>query len=274
MPERAFFTDRRPGHIGLALFLNAGDPPLQALPDLLRAFDESEVDCVELAVPFPDSITDGPVIRRSAARALADGTDLAGVLKCLETVRGELRHTKIALLADWSHTVRPLGLAEFVARAADAAVDGLLVHGLPPRMRWTYREAAAAAGLPIVATCYPKSAPAVLAESAATASAYLYLVAHYGRTGSAPPGGFAHLGAVIEDLRDRTSAPIAVGFGVRGPREVADLARAGADAAVVGSAAVAVVERAAEDRRDVVAALAEFVATLKSINPTTQRSAK
>ncbi|HVK24120.1 MAG TPA: tryptophan synthase subunit alpha [Actinokineospora sp.] len=273
MSDGGFFGGREPGDIGLALFLNAGDPPLHVLPELLHRLDESEVDCVELAVPFPDSITDGPVIRRSADRALAAGTDLAGVLKCLESVRGELKHTKIALLADWGHTVRPLGLAEFVATASAAAVDGLLVHGLPPRMRAPYRQAAVAAGMPVVATCYPRSAPAVLAESAATASAYLYLVAHYGRTGTAPPDGFDHLGAVIDDLRARTAAPIAVGFGVRGPAEVAALAAAGADAAVVGSAAVAVVERAVENGGDAVEDLVEFVATLKSI-PTRQRSAK
>ncbi|WP_436498890.1 tryptophan synthase subunit alpha [Actinokineospora sp. HUAS TT18] len=268
MPDRAFFPGRGPADIGLALFLNAGDPPLSVLPDLLQMLDESEVDCLELAVPFPNSITDGPVIRQSADRALAEGTDLDAVLKCLDSVR--LRHTRIALLADWSHTVRPLGLQEFVATVRDAAVDGLLVHGLPPLRRAAYREATAEAGVQVVATCYPRSASAVLTESAATASAYLYLVAHYGRTGSAPAAGFTHLGAVIDDLRDRTDAPIAVGFGVRGPAEVAALAAAGADAAVVGSAAVAVVERALAERRDAVEDLAGFVATLKST--TTQRS--
>lgn len=278
MSDPGFFAGRGPGDIGLALFLNAGDPPLSALPDVLLALDESEVDCVELAVPFPDSVTDGPVIRRSARRALAAGADLAGVLRCLESVRGRLRHTRIALLADWSHTVRPLGLDGFVAAVSGAAVDGLLVHGLPPLAKPAYLAATAAAGLPVVTTCYPRSTPALRAESAATASAYLYLVAHYGRTGTGPQAGFAELSPVVADLRAGCRAPIAVGFGVRGPAEVAAVAAGGADAAIVGSTAVAIVERAVEQAaghgHDVVAELAAFATSLRPVHQPTRGSAK
>jgi tryptophan synthase alpha chain len=117
--------------------------------------------------------------------------------------------------------------------------------------------------VPVVSTCYPGSAPDVRAESARNATAYLYLVAHYGRSGTPSTDGFRLVRPMIPQLRANTTVPIAVGFGVRGRAEIEALRQAGADAAVVGSAAVARVERAAAERGDVVADLAVFVAELR-----------
>lgn len=258
-----FFAAARPDGIGLAVFLNAGDPPLSLLPDIVTALDESGVDCLELAVPFPDSVTDGPVVRRSARRALAAGTTVDDVLAVVGRVRDGLSRLRIALLADWAHTVRPTGHTEFLRRTADSGADALLVHGLPPRLRAAHHQGAHDIGVPLVTTCYPASSPATMAESAANASAYLYLVAHHGRTGTTAPGGFDHLTEALRALRTVTPAPIAVGFGVRDRADVAALGRVGADAAVVGTPAVAVVERALARGRDVAADLTAFVTDLR-----------
>ena len=102
----AFFAQRRPDRPGLALFLNAGDPPLETFRELMLMLDEARVDCLELAVPFPNSASDGPVIRASASRALEDGIDREAVLAFVQRVRPELAHLKIALLADWSHSIK------------------------------------------------------------------------------------------------------------------------------------------------------------------------
>jgi tryptophan synthase alpha chain len=253
---------------GLALFVNAGDPPLAVLADVARMLDEAGVDCLELAVPFPDSVTDGPVIRRSADRALAAGVGLDETLAFVAGVRGELRHLRIALFADWSHTVKPRSLRTVVGQVADAGADGLLVHALPPRARAAYHRATQESGLPVVTTCYAGSDGEVQAEAAAHASAYLYLVAHYGRSGTSPAGGYGHLAGTIARLRDATTAPIAVGFGVRSRDDVARVHDLGADAAIVGTAAVSVIERAVTERRDVVADLRDVVRDLtRAQNP-------
>jgi tryptophan synthase alpha chain len=257
-----FFAAAPEGEPGLAVFLNAGDPPLDVLPDVVAMLDESRVDCLELAVPFPGSVTDGPVVRRSADRALAGGVGLADVLACL-TGLARPRHLRIVLLADWGHTVRPLGIDEFLWCLLESGVDGLLVHGLPAILRAGYYNAARQLRVPVVTTCYPGSGQDVRAESARNATAYLYLVAHYGRSGTAPPEGFRRLRPVISELRASTAAPIAVGFGVRGRAEIEALREAGADAAVIGSAAVARVEQAIAERRDVVAELARLMADLQ-----------
>ncbi|HEY4457875.1 MAG TPA: tryptophan synthase subunit alpha [Pseudonocardiaceae bacterium] len=257
-----FFAAPPAGEPGLALFLNAGDPPLDVLADVVAMLDESGVDCLELAVPFPASFTDGPTVRRSAKRALC--TDLADVLGFVERVQPTLRHLRIALIADWSYTVRPVGMAEFLRRTHAAQVDGLLLHGLPATQRTSYYELAHANQVPVVATCYPDSEPAVQAESARNATAYLYLVAQYGRSGTRSTDGFARVGPVIPALKARTSAPIAVGFGVRGRAEIEILRDLGADAVIIGSAAVARVEQARNDHRDIVADLAGFIDELRA----------
>lgn len=256
-----FFTGNRPG---LAVFLNAGDPPLPVLRDVVLALDEQRVDCLELAVPFPDSFTDGPVVRRSATRALATGADLDSTLEFVGSVASELRHLKIVLLADWSHTVKPRPLPWFLDRVAAQPVDGLLLHGLPPRLRTEYYDAAAERVVPVVTTCYPNSAPEVLAEAADRAGAYVYLVARYGRSGTKADQDFTELRGTVAALRDASDIPIAVGFGVRDRHDVAAIGELGADAAVIGSAAVARVERALEERGDPVAAVTAFVKELSS----------
>ena len=248
---------------GLALFLNAGDPPLDVLGDVVRMMDAGGVDCLELAVPFPDSITDGPVIRRSADRALAAGADLDRALAFVDEVGRSLERLRIVVLADWGHTVRPHTLDRFVADVAASGAAGALLHGAPPRVRPAWYEAAAAAGLPVVTTCYARSSPDVLAEAARHATAYVYLVAHYGKSGTGEVPDADALRAPIATLRAVTDAPIAVGFGIRTGADVARVHALGADAAIVGSAAVACVESSLAAGGDVVGDLAAWLAGIR-----------
>ncbi|MEV0490802.1 tryptophan synthase subunit alpha [Streptomyces atratus] len=259
-----FFGEARArAELGLAVFLNAGDPPLPVLKDCVAMLDESGVDCLELAVPFPDSPTDGPVVRRSADRALAEGVGLAETLAFVAAVRPSLTRLRIALLADWSHSLRTAPPADYARAVADSGVDALLAHGLPPRLRPAHHEALREAGLPEVTTCYPASPPATVTEAAAHATGYLYLVARYGRSGSGTPStGHAGLAPIVGSLRDFTASPIAVGFGVSTAEDLTSVALSGADAAIVGSAGVAVVERARETGADPVDAYRSFIAAL------------
>jgi tryptophan synthase alpha chain len=233
------FFDSTGDRTGLALFLNAGDPPLDVFRDLVLMMDEHEVDCLELAVPFPDSPTDGPVIQESARRALDRGVDLEATLDFVESIRPELSHLKIALLADWSYSIKGTPLRDFLERVQAARADGLLIHGLPPRLRPEYYEAADATGLPIVTTCYATSDEAVLHDAAEHASAYIYLVSAYGRSGTVGPPDHSTLVPVLETLRERSKVPIAVGFGIKDRSHVEGVGAVGADAAIIGSTCVA-----------------------------------
>lgn len=262
-----FFADRPAGRPGLALFLNAGDPPFDVFRELVLRLDAHRIDCLELAVPFPNSPSDGPVIRASADRALADGVDRDAVLAFVERVRPELNHLKIALLADWRHSIRDLPIREFVERVHASGADGLLVHGMPPRLRPEYYEVARSVGQPIVTTCYSSSNQDVLEEAADNGSAYIYLVSAYGKSGTVGPPDHSALVPVMETLRARTSVPIAVGFGVKTAADIEGLGAAGADAAIVGTACVACVTKARDEGRDVVEAFDAFLVELGAVAP-------
>jgi tryptophan synthase alpha chain len=268
----AFFAEVPEGRPGMALFLNAGDPPLGKFEELVVLMDELGIDCLELAVPFPNSATDGPVIRASADRALENGTDLEAVLEFVERVGPQLQHMKIALLVDWSYSIKPQPIGEFVARVKAANADGLLVHGMPPRLREAYYAAAAEAGQPIVTTCYATSERPVLEEAAEHGSAYIYLVAAYGRSGTVGPPDHSTLVPVMEALRETATVPIAVGFGVKTKDHIDGLGEVGADAAIVGSACVKCVTDALANGRDVTedfrALLLDLGATQLSSNTT------
>ncbi|MFD8756970.1 tryptophan synthase subunit alpha [Kitasatospora sp. NPDC059577] len=257
-----------PGTPGLAVFLNAGDPAGR-LADLAHLLDTQHVDVLELAVPFPDSPTDGPVIRRSAARALDAGTTLDTVLAELADLTPELTHLKVVLLADWSHSLRHRDPAATARAVADTGARALLVHALPPRARPAWQHALRDEGLPQVTTCYPTSTPEVLTAAAhGAAGAYVYLVAHYGRSGTTPPGGHRALADTVTALRTAApTTPVAVGFGVRTAADLAAVADSGADAAIIGSAAVARLEHARTEGLDPVEELRAYLTDLRPTRP-------
>ncbi|MFE6056443.1 tryptophan synthase subunit alpha [Kitasatospora sp. NPDC056446] len=264
MPDPLF----PPGGRGLAIFLNAGDPAGR-LADLALTLDTHGVDVLELAVPFPDSPTDGPVIRRSADRALAAGTTLDTVLAELAALTPRLRHLRIVLLADWSHSLRRRDPAATARAVRDAGARALLVHALPPRVRPAWQDALRAEALPQVTTCYPASAPEVLADAARGArGAYVYLVAHYGRSGTTPATGHRALAGTVAALHAAApGTPVAVGFGVRAAADLDAVAASGADAAIVGSAAVARLEHARDHGLDPVTELDAFLTDLRPARP-------
>jgi tryptophan synthase alpha chain len=260
-----FFDQMPPGSPGIGVFLNAGDPQLPELVDVVTMLDERRVDCLELAVPFPNSVTDGPVIKASAKRALAAGVDFDATLRFIDTVRPYLPHLRIALFLDWAHTVRPLSVEVAVARVARSAADALLVHATPPAVRPAYHRAAAEAGIRLVTTCYPNSSPDALDEAARHGSGYVYLVSRFGKSGQSATIDRPALAGAVTALRSAGSrCPVAIGFGVSTPADVAAFYELGADAVIVGTAFVSRLSTARASGRSVVEELAEFVDSLQA----------
>lgn len=224
---------------GLVLFIMAGDPSLDDLRHVLYACDREGVDFVEVAVPFPDSPTDGPVIRAAADRALQRQVSLEDVLAIIREVRPLLRHTRVILLADWAWSIRPVGLDSAVRDIAVSGAHGVLFHALPPVLRDEAERLTAQHRLGIVTTCYlTRSNAEKLRSTAAAATSYVYLVSTYGRSGGALEVDAEQLSHAIATLQKHTDVPVAVGFGVRQRSDVDQVLSLGADAAVVGTACV------------------------------------
>jgi tryptophan synthase alpha chain len=256
-PDRvaaAFDRARRDGRAAFIPFLTAGDPSPEATVDLAVALDRAAADVLELGVPFSDPIADGPVLQRSAARALARGTTLSDVWRIAAEIR---RQTSLGLvLFSYLNPLLQGGLGRTAEKARKAGFDAVLVTDLPPEEGADVERLFRRAGLKTVFLVSPTSPPSRMDRAARLSTGFLYVVSRTGTTGirhSLP----ADLGATISRARraaQRTrrfrttsdSLPVAVGFGISSPAAARSAARL-ADGVVVGSALVAAAEEAGTD---------------------------
>lgn len=238
---RRFADLRRQKQMGLVAFLTAGDPDLAATESFVLAMAEAGADVIELGVPFSDPLADGPAIQRSSERALRSGTTLAGVLDLVASIR---RQSDVALvLFSYYNPVLQMGLEKFADRAASAGADGVLITDMTPEEAGDYRRVVASRGLDTIFLAAPTSPDERLVKIAASTSGFLYLISRTGVTGTKDTLP-EDLPALVRRVRKVTALPIAVGFGISLPGHVSVLGGL-ADAAVVGSALVLEIERAA-----------------------------
>ncbi|MGH7788951.1 MAG: tryptophan synthase subunit alpha [Candidatus Binatia bacterium] len=250
---------KRRGEVALVPYLMAGDPDLGTTRALMQAAADAGADLIELGVPFSDPTADGPVIQRAGVRSLQRGTSLRQILEMVAELRAGGFETPIVLFG-YYNPIFHYGPTQLVADAARAGVDALLVVDLPPEEADELWRPARAAGLDVIFLLAPTSdAPRVRAVLA-KASGFVYFVSMTGITGSkAIESG--EVRTLIDGLRAKCRLPIGVGFGITTPAE-AEAVAGYADAVVVGSAIVRLIERDG-DSPDLVTNVASFVRALK-----------
>jgi len=237
---RRFEELRRQGDLGLVAYLTAGDPSLDATRRIVLAAAEAGADVIELGVPFSDPLADGPVIQRASERALAGGATLAGVLDLIGDIR---RESQVPLVVfSYFNPILQMGLEQFSERAQAAGADGVLVTDLPPEDAGEYTRAAHAHHLDTIFLAAPTTGDDRMRTIAASSTGFLYVISRTGVTGQRDELA-GDLPALLRRARAATTLPLAVGFGISLPGHVSVLGGL-ADAAVVGSALVAEVERA------------------------------
>jgi tryptophan synthase alpha chain len=256
--ERRFRELASAGELGLVAYITAGDPSLEATEKIVLGAAKAGADVIELGVPFSDPVADGPTIQRASERALRGGTTLAGVLDLVRRLRA---HSDVPLVIfSYFNPILQMGLEKFGEAAAAAGADGVLATDLTPEEAGDYRAAMRARGLDTIFLAAPTSTDARLARIAEASSGFLYLISRMGVTGAreALP---AELPALARRVRRFTKLPLAVGFGISQPAHVSVLGGI-ADAAVVGSALVAEIEKAAS-LDDAVKRVAALIGALK-----------
>ncbi|MFA5515139.1 MAG: tryptophan synthase subunit alpha [Desulfuromonadales bacterium] len=235
--EAVFDRLRVENRAALIPFFTAGDPDLQTTESLLLALVDAGVDLIELGVPFSDPMADGPTIQAASERALAAGATLAGILTMVSRVR---RRTEVPIiLMGYYNPVFHFGPERFVAEAAAAGVDGILLVDLPPEENGEMLGLMQAADLRLITLLAPTTPPARRQTLAAASQGYLYYVSMTGVTGVQTVDALAIREDVLA-LRRESVVPVAVGFGITSPKDAAAVA-AFADAVVVGSALVKII---------------------------------
>ena len=251
---------RASGRKALIPFVTAGDPHRTVTVPLLHALVAAGADAVELGVPFSDPMADGPVIQRASERALVHHTSLRDVLDMVSEFRQRDAETPVVLMG-YLNPIEVMGYQAFAAAAAAAGVDGVLTVDLPPDEGHDLLVALRALDLDPIYLIAPTSGPARIEKICSAASGFVYYVSLKGVTGAA----HLDLGPVEQKLaliRERTTLPVGVGFGIRDAATAARVARV-ADAVIVGSALVSRVEELADRPDEIAPALGALLGEMR-----------
>lgn len=239
---------------GFIPFVTAGDPDLATSLEIICALDDLGADVIEIGVPFSDPMADGPTIQRSSQRSLENGTNLNQVLELAANVRAK---TEIPLvLFSYLNPLLRYGIDKL--RNDAAGVDGILITDAvdeeAAKIAQTFNER----GIDLISLIAPTTTDERIQKIASASSGFIYAVSRAGVTGAQKETSDA-AEILVNRARRFTDLPIAVGFGISTREQIEDVWQF-ADAAVVGSAIVAVIEKS--DPADVVENVRQFVSGL------------
>ena len=247
---------RRPG---LVAYLTAGDPDLATTREIALAAIDNGADVIELGVPFSDPLADGPVIQRASERAVARGTRLTDVLRLAKELRAARPACGLVIFSYLNPVVR-MGLGKFCAAAKEAGADGVLLTDMIVEEAAEYLAAMEANELAPIFLAAPTSPEKRLRAIGRASKGFVYAISRVGITGTQDTiAGDAK--ELVARLRAVTDLPVAVGFGISNAEHVRTVGEF-ADAAIVGSALVALIERSAP--ADAPRVVGEFIQGLRA----------
>jgi tryptophan synthase alpha chain len=251
--------DHKPG---LVVYLTAGDPSLEVTREIALAAIDAGADVIELGVPFSDPLADGPIIQRASERALARGVSLKDVLALSHAIRAARPAVGLVIFSYLNPMLR-YGLGRFADDAAAAGVDGVLATDLIVEEAAEYLAELARVQLAPIFLAAPTSPDERLEAIASHSQGFIYAISRTGITGK-QQSLTADASELVARIRRWTGLPVAVGFGISNADHVAQVAEF-ADAAVVGSAIVELIERTTSENGSEAApgAVARFIKGLR-----------
>jgi len=256
--EQRFSALRAKGEKALICFLTAGDPSLVQTQEIILGMEAAGVDCIEIGVPFSDPTADGPIIQAASQRALKNGATLAGILAMIESLR-KVSEIPICLFG-YYNPILSYGTERFAVRAKQAGVDGILVVDLPFEEAPELRQYTDPRGINFISLIAPTTNIERVRQIARQATGFLYYISVTGVTGTAKPQ-VEEVRKDVEKIRRVTALPLAVGFGISTPQQVAEFAPY-ADGIVVGSAVVKMIAENSQ-RADLVSVVSQYARELK-----------
>lgn len=248
------------GRKALIPYVTAGDPDPEVTVPLMHAMVEAGASLLELGVPFSDPMADGPVIQAASERALEHHVTLTRVLEMVRQFRTRDNDTPVILMG-YLNPVEVMGYERFAVAAQEAGVDGILTVDIPPEEAGELVQALRAHELDPIFLLAPTSTPERIATICASASGFVYYVSLKGVTGAAN----LDMDSVTEkvaEIRAHTDLPIGVGFGIKDAASAATVA-AVADAVVVGSAIVKLLEANADTPGNIAGEVAEQLGKMR-----------
>ncbi len=250
---------KREGKKGFVVYIGAGDPNLESTRQLGLAFDQAGVDVLELGVPFSDPLADGLVNQLAAQRGLESGTTPKKVLEAVAAIRKQSQIPVVLYI--YFNLIHKVGMERFIADAAQAGVDGLLVLDLPPEESENYEALMRKAGLCNIYLVAPTTPDDRIELIVKRGAGFIYYISREGVTGMQQTVSQT-IASMTAKIRAHTDLPIAIGFGISNPEQARTVAQH-AEAIVVGSAVVNQIAQRGKDN-DLVSRVGEFVKSLVS----------
>ena len=224
----------------------AGDPDLQTTEKILLELQASGADIIELGIPYSDPLADGPIIQLAASRALASGTSPDKVFQMLSKLKDQLSIPII--LFTYSNPLINRGLEEFCLAASQSGVSGLVVPDLPLEEAEKLSKLAESNDIDLILLVAPTTPKDRMKKISETSRGFTYLVSVTGVTGERS-NLEDNVESLVKQLKNSSSSPIAVGFGISDVTHIQQVRKWGADGAIVGSALVKRIANASSGKK-------------------------
>ena len=237
-------------------FITCGDPDLETTAAAVRAAVKSGADLIELGIPFSDPTAEGPVIQGANIRALKGGVKTDMIFELVKELRTDV--TVPMVFMTYANVVFSYGAEKFISTCAEIGIDGLILPDIPFEEKDEFLPICRKYDVALISLIAPTSADRV-GMIAKEAEGFIYLVSSLGVTGVRSEIN-SDLRSIVGVIRENTSVPCAIGFGISTPeqaRKMADIA----DGAIVGSAIVKLLEKHGKDAPKYIG---EYVASMKS----------
>ena len=219
-------------------FLTCGDPDLETTGRAVRAAVENGADLIKLGIPFSDPTAEGPVIQGANLRALRGGVTTDQIIDFVRDIRRDVKTPMVFMT--YANVVFSYGAERFISTCREIGIDGLILPDLPFEEKEEFLPVCRRFGVDLVSLIAPTSEHRI-ARIAREAEGFLYIVSSLGVTG-ARSEITTDLASIVKVVRENTSIPCAIGFGISTPEQARQMARL-SDGAIVGSAIVSLMEK-------------------------------
>nr|WDA98883.1 tryptophan synthase alpha subunit [Sciadococcus taiwanensis] len=239
-------------------FIVAGYPNIQTSAQAIRIFDNLGADIIEVGLPYADPLADGPVIQEASIQALRQGIKIEDIFQMFEKLQNSIKAPIV--LFSYYNIIINYGISNFISKLKTLGIKGLLVPDLPLEEANFLLNYAYKANIEIILLISPTSSKARMKMISNNSEGFIYLVSSTGVTGMREDfqGKLPYL---IQEIKQITTKPVAVGFGISNKVHAEQIKSWGADGIIIGSACVKILSIA--DTNDAIAKLSNFITEIK-----------
>ncbi len=236
-------------------FLTCGDPNLETTAKIVREMEKSGADLIELGIPFSDPTAEGPVIQEASLRALNAGTTTDKVFDLVRDLRSDVKIPMVFMT--YANVVFSYNSEKFIKTCSEIGIDGLILPDLPFEEKDEFDDICKKYNVDLISLIAPTSDNRISMISGES-SGFVYIVSSLGVTGTRSKIT-TDIGKIVKLVKQNTTTPCAVGFGISTPEQAAEMAKF-SDGVIVGSAIVKIIAEYGENSVEYVS---EYVKSMK-----------